>query len=257
MGNKHFFAFLGVTALLVANLAGYYFLWPIDGARPAKGAAFATEEKGETRLVAAKLEKKTVIPQPVIEKPAAPKIDAINEDEAVHKLIEHIRRDNEEMKAPRPLPSLQSDPLTGSLLPPANPDAVSLTKSTPSLWLTNVERSADRTVVTAKLRHPDSDRIAAEFVVQCDRVESVTSPTESLIAHGRIAFFGPGVTGNCGRLTISLQEARIVFEEAVQFRTITTSPETAAGMLIGDRVTWEPGRQAPIPLRPVSLPSPN
>lgn len=261
MGNKHFFAFLGVLALLSANLAGYYFLWPVNSGRLAKGLELAREEKGETRLVAAKIEKKASLEAPPKDLPEQPKKSALNDDQAIHKLLEHIRQENQEVPAPRSLPASLSEPLIGSFVLPTMPDVAVTSaitpKVAPGLWLTQVERTGNRAKVTAKLRHPGSDRIAAEFVLECDRVESLTSPFEIIVAHGQVAFHGPGVKGSCGKLTIPLHEARLFFEEYVQFHTDAILSGSSAGTLLADRLMWEPLGPALLPLRPASLGPPN
>ncbi len=258
MANKQFFAFIAVLALLAVNIGGYYFLWPVHTSPAANGAGKANEAKGETRLVAGKTDKKANTESPPPKTAAADlnppaKKTGNNDDDVVSKLLEHIRRDNEEAKTPRPLPALPSAPLIDLA---ASIDIAKTSGITPKvalgLWFTRVERTGTRAVLTAKLRHPGSDRIAAEFVIQCDRVESIAAPVETLVAHGAITFRGPAIKGACGKLTIPLHESRLYFDEHVQIRSESGPAESLPGILVGERLMWEPIASQPAPPAPVA-----
>jgi hypothetical protein len=136
---------------------------------------------------------------------------------------------------PKPLPSLNADPL---LPDTRNPNVGVTSALTPKLppgpWLLHTEAVGDQTLLVAKLRQPASARPLAEFRVLCDRLETKGSGGD-VQAVGRVTFAGAGLKGACQRLTLRLHESRLVFEDQVYLVQETV----AAGNLSGDRIVWE------------------
>jgi hypothetical protein len=136
---------------------------------------------------------------------------------------------------PKSLPPLKADPL---LPDPSNPNVGVTSALTPKLppgpWLLHTETAGDQTLLVAKLRRPASTRPLAEFRILCDRLET-KSPGGDVQAVGRVTFAGAGLKGACQRLTVRLQESRLVFEDQVYLAQETV----AGGNLSGDRIVWE------------------
>ncbi len=199
--------------------------------------------------------------------PASAKIETkeLSSDELAAKLLEHIRKEKEgtnppvvvvppsmpspfdekkfvipdkveipvppmfpDARKPKALPPLEGNPLK----PGADISSVGVTspltpKTPPNPWTLTTETVGTQTLLLAKLRN------TAEFRVYCDRVQSKPGGGE-VVAEGNVFFSGAGAGVRCGRLTIPLGEARLIFEEQV---VLTPSP--GAGAMRSERIVWE------------------
>jgi hypothetical protein len=269
MSNNQLFAKIGVFVLLGLNVGAYYVFWPGHDSGLKSEAKAPKEEKGTAQLLPA---------QPTIAKPkeiapaalasatllnpaASPKTIEVSPDEAVSKLLEHIKKETEaenkpsvpkafDEKAfvvpepqeippkkvefpddPRPktLPPLKGEPLapegsnSNNGLTPAN--------GTAGVWLLHTEIVGGQTLLTARLRQPS--RQPVEFRVACDRVDT-KGPGGDVQAIGKVTFVGPGLKGTCQHLTIAIFATRILFEEQV-----VLVQDGVGSTWRADRIGWE------------------
>jgi hypothetical protein len=212
--------------------------------------------------------------------PSAPKMSerGASADDAVSKLLNHIKKETEaanEVAAPpmprffdekkdvfpekqegpakkggfpafpddnkpKPLPLLKADPL---ILDPNIGVTSALTpKVAPSPWLLNMESVGNQTLLIAKLRQPATGGQVAEFRILCDRVET-KAPGGGVQAVGKVTFAGAGMKGACQRMTIPIQETRLLFEEEVSI----VQDLNAGASLRGDRFIWELATEPKMP----------
>ena len=108
-----------------------------------------------------------------------------------------------------------------------------LTPKVPSPWLFHLDTEGAQTLLIARVQYPGTDRQAAEFRILCDRVER--TPTGDVQAVGKVTFAGAGMKGACQRLTVPLQESRLLFEEQASI----VQDLNAGGSLRSDRLVWE------------------
>ncbi|MSQ94830.1 MAG: hypothetical protein EXR98_09780 [Gemmataceae bacterium] len=260
MDNQQLYAKIGVFVLLGVNVGAYYMFWPRDQGGSVRETTAPRESKGEVVLfpdptvMAPKVAKpkelaagvsKDAAPVQNPDRTKKPASDVLAADELVRKLIEHMEKETrpdappqespgaqkKDAAAPRPLPPLQADPLLGTRkdLDPAKVGVTSplVPNPLPSPWVLQTEPVGKQTLLIAKLQ--GATREVAEFRILCERIENKEN---EVLALGNVAFTGPGLRGECHRLTLPLLESRLVFDDQVRL-------VQGAGTLRGDRITWE------------------
>jgi hypothetical protein len=274
--DKQLFAKVGVFVLLGLNVGAYYVFWPGQKNAPRHETKGQREEKGEVALLPTKPETPTsakpkefpvgsldnvvALPPPVHPKLAD---QEIKPDEAVNRLLDHIKNETETAKVvlppplpgkvdpaafpslrdetkPKPLPPIEAQPL---LKDPNIGVTSALTPKLPTPWVFQIDKFGNQTLLIAKLRQPGSDQFAAEFRIVCDRAER-NGPDGDLQAFGKVTFSGAGLKGVCQRLTVPSLESRIQFEDQVSI----VQDLNAGGSLRGDRFTWELAVEPKMPL---------
>lgn len=271
MSNQQIYAKICVFALLGLNVGAYYYFWPRREQGGDVQTEVQPESKPLPPPGAVEKPRAAVTPNqlPEIPAPKPPPIHgaafekkedagAGSANEMVRKLLEHLREENKNKKnsppdlanekrqpelaplfpndkKPRPLPPLGADPLPIDLKS-IDPSKIGITspltpKPSPGPWVVSMEKVGQQTLVTATL-HAGTKQ-AVEFRILCDHVEKLPSSQE-VLARGNVAFAAGGWKGHCQRLTLSLLEPRVVFEEKAHIGHLASS-----GTLVGDRVVWE------------------
>lgn len=276
--DKQLFAKIGVFVLLGLNVGAYYVFWPSPQGASKTEAKGPREEKGEAMLLPSKSDRPTDVGKPKtlpatafkdaipVSLPSSPRLpeQEVKAEDAVNKLLDHIKKETEGAKVvipppmlvfpedqktvvpekvdppafpplledvkPKPLPPLQGDPLKKD---PNIGVTSALTPKLPSPWLFSLEMQGNQSVLTARLQFPGTERPVAEFRILCDRVER--TPTGDVQAVGKVTFAGAGMKGACQRLTVPLQEVRLLFEEQASI----VQDLNAGSTLRGDRMVWE------------------
>lgn len=135
---------------------------------------------------------------------------------------------------PLPLPPLKADPIGGDKkIPPPSDLALTSGKRPESPWHLNMEVIGKQTQLTARLRHPTLQKVLAEFLIVCDRVEMKSQ--EELQAVGNVAIAGAGLSVNCQRVTLHIQHGRLIFEEQVH----VIHEASPSSTIRGERLFWE------------------
>ena len=270
--SNQLFAKIGVFVLLGLNVGAYYIFWPSKDSGPRSEAKAPKEEKGTAKLFPAQ----ATVAKPREIAPAAlasattltPTTMEASPDEAVSKLLEHIKKETEAdskppaviipSTAPKPfdeknfalpepkenlpkkidfpddtkpktLPLLKGEPL----LPEGNnPNfGIAPANGPAGAWLLHTETVGGQTLLIAKLRQPTGQAI--EFRIWCDRVDT-KGPGGDVQAIGKVTFAGPGLKGTCQHLTFAFYASRILFEEQV-----VLVQEGVGSTLRADRISWE------------------
>jgi hypothetical protein len=175
---------------------------------------------------------------------------------AVLKLAEHIDKDKlpelptltarESAKSGEPV-RIEFAPVIPTLprdLEPGIAVASPLTPKMPAgIWQYQIEKTGNRTHLTARLSDAAGERVVVEFRVHCDRAES-NPQTGTVQAIGNVDFSGAGWKGTCRTLTLPVQEPRLVFEGEVRISQDVLG-SSQDGSLRGERFVWElPGPPA-------------
>jgi hypothetical protein len=255
--DKQVFAKVGVFVLLGLNVAAYYVFWPSQKQETNR----PREEKGEVALLPTKADKlptparpkdfpagslndAVVLPPPILPKPAD---QELKPDEAVNRLLEHIKKEGEGGKVvlppddpkPKALPPLQvellvKDPNIGvtSALTAKAPEAV-------DGWTLKKEKViGSQTLVTAKVHNP-----GVEFRFTCGRVEMLPDGA-ALVARGGVDLECNGLRVVCQTLTVEFSPQRLTFAGQVSIFSPQARPSAP---LLSDRATWLFPRPQPTP----------
>ncbi len=113
--------------------------------------------------------------------------------------------------------------------------ALPVPKLPTSPWTVHQETRQNRTLLLARLVPPGSLTPIADFRIVCDRVETRQTQNE-LVALGNVLFTGGGMRGECQSVTLSLQDAWVLFEGQVQIADTLS----AAQSFRSERVVWGP-----------------
>ena len=250
MSNNQLFAKIGVFVLLGLNVGAYYIFWPSHDAGSRSEAKAPKEEKGTAQLLPAQTtvaKPREIAPASLasaapLSPAASPKTPETSPDEAVSKLLEHIKKETDadnkapaivvpspDNNKPKTLPPLKGEPL----VPNANNPNLGITPANgpAGAWLLHTETTGNQTLLIAKLRQPS--RQAVEFRIWCDRVDT-KGPGGDVQAIGKVTFAGPGLKGTCQHLTFAFDATRILFEEQV-----VVTQEGVGSTLRADRISWE------------------
>ena len=265
--DKQLFAKIGVFLLLGVNVAAYYVFWPSPQGAPKTEARGPREEKGEAILLPSSSEvaKPKVLPPNafkdavLVSLPAAPRLpeQEIKADDAVNKLLDHIKKEPEAAQVgipqpmtpffeekknvvperiepssvPKPLPPLQADPVMKD--PNIGVTSALTSKPLPPLdgawqFQTQLAKPGGQTLVIAKLRS------GVEFRFCCDRFDR-TSVGDAAVAIGGVTCIGAALSVSCQRMTLPLGPAQLVFEGQV----LVAVPGVGFSALRMDRAVWD------------------
>jgi hypothetical protein len=257
--DKQLFAKIGVFVLLGLNVAAYYVFWPSQHGASKSEAKAPKEEKGEVQLLptqpnlvmpnAFPASAAVAVPLSIPTPPKSSERD-VGPDDAVNKLLAHIRKEAETSQGsvqaqnekgpdplfpgdnkPKPLPLLKAEPIMVD--PNVGVTSALTPKTPPSPWLLNMEAVGNQTLLIARLREPASGQQVAELRILCDRVEPKAAG--GVHALGNVTFTGAGMKGACRRLIVPTFEPQLLFEEQVYL----TQDGNPAASLRGDRIAWE------------------
>lgn len=252
MSCRQMLAKFGIVVLLGLNIAAYFYLWPRK--------EVTTNVADESNPVAVLPPKPKDFPNAAAKqaKPVEPPVKDTMADPLV-RLREHIKTEApsdgfvvpipatvERIEVPPPLPRAEAplEPVPPSALPALQGKPIDDVAVTSPLAPKQVEDpwiivphalEANNTLIVAKLRFAPPNQ-AVEFEIRCDRYEETA--TRGIDAIGNVTFVGAGIKGSCRRLSISSDNARLVFTGQVTIASLFTDkmPRSA---LTGERIVWE------------------
>jgi hypothetical protein len=254
MENKQLFTKVAVSILIGLNVGAYYVFWPHQdgGAKPA--AKKPDEDKGQTKLLPTKPEQPTPKPAelPILTSvPLSipnPKKAEFSPEEAVNKLLDHIKREKDVVPTPIPMfPEDQAKPTVDknvgvtSPLTPKVPDSVVRWRVVSSA----TSMKGPQTHAMVQLNRPD-----VAFSVRYEAL-TVVAGSDDLEAKGNVQLVhGAVLVVKCERLRFAHNPSRIIFEGNVVIAPVESWMHT----LRTDRVVWDFEADSTMPQSPLGPP---
>ena len=293
MGTRQFFAQLGVFILVGMNVVAYFVFWPkgdravgvnakgqekfVQSLTVEKKTPSATPPSAPEPVPGPSEEKKTpsATPPDAPEPVTGPSTGKEAEKDVVRRLLDKINADGplaapfdiEKLPpipvplrpdSPRARPILLADPLVASPGEINKAGQAALTSTSAlaaqiqeSPWLLGTEIVGTQTKLIAQ----GPSATLMRFEILCDRVETKT-PGSILLGVGKVTFHGAGFKGSCQRLTLSLDNLRITFEDQVEIATtnlrvdrdqqdrVVDERAPSGSLLRSDKIVWEPPQAA-------------
>ena len=246
MENKQLFAKVAVSILIGLNVGAYYVFWPHQDGGAKQAPKKPDEDRGQTKLLPSKAEPtkvEPVLPNPLELPPIAsvplnipnPTKAELSHDEAVNKLLDHIKRDKDDRNDSSPaIPMFPED-----VLKPAVDKNVGVTSPlTPKVplppirWIV-VPAASSRTLIVANVK---LDNPAIKFALSCGSLTNASQDGD-VEAKGTVRLEGLDVIVNCDRLTFAHAPSRIVFDGQVVVTPV--NPNTGQHPMRTDRIVWE------------------